>query len=465
VTPPQRPPRARRDEWLARDLSLRLMGPLLVIVVATGALGAWGAQRLTDIVFDHWLLDGAHGLALLVRFDQGRATVNLSPDTEKVLLYDDLDRTWFSVAQAGRALAGNGTLPERGERTRHYPRGEAFDAQLGGTPVRVARVEVADGHGGTALVLVAETLQKRSRAHRELLAMLWPLVLLVLVTVGAIVFAVRRTARPLEALAARWNRHSHESLDPVPPQALPRELRPFATALNDLLARIRAMLAHERQFAATVAHQVRTPLAGLELGLARAAEAQDLPSVRRVLAELAQSTQRAARLTQQLLSLGRLDAKLRDHLELQPVDLVALAQDVGALHADQALAKGIELELAAPPGPVRVQAQPDLIAEAVSNLLDNAMRHTPPGGRVLIEFEPAPPTLCISDSGPGIPEDERERVFERFVRGAASADGEGSGLGLAIVRDIAALHRSTVTLADSAWGGVRVVWVFRGEPG
>jgi two-component system sensor histidine kinase TctE len=448
----------RREAWLARDLSLRLMGPLLLIVLATGILGAWGAQRLTDRVFDRWLLDAAQALASLVRFDQDRAGVQLSADAEKVLLYDDLDRTWFSVAQRERALAGNARLPQQGRRSARYPRGEAFDSEVEGVPVRIARVDV-EGGGGKAVVLVAETTVKRDRARWELLATLWPLALLVLSTVGAIAFAVRRTARSVEAIAARWNRHSHESLAPVPSEEVPRELRPFATALNDLLERIRAMLARERQFAATVAHQVRTPLAGLELGLARAAEAEDLPAVRRVLAELKQSTQRAARLTQQLLSLGRLDSKLPDHLDLQRIDLVALAQDVGAVHADQALAKGIELELAAPARPVQVRAQPDLVAEALSNLIDNAVRHTPAGGRVLVEFDTSPPTVRISDSGPGIPEEWRRRVFERFVRGGAST-GEGSGLGLSIVRDIAVLHGAGITLEDSAWGGTQAVLVF-----
>lgn len=450
-----RPP---RNAWLARDLSLRLLGPLLAIVVATGALGAWSAQQLTDRVFDRWLLDAARALASLVHFEQGRAVVRLSPDAEKLLLYDDLDRTWFSVVQAGRLLQGS-ALPEQGTRPAQYPRGRAFEARMNGQPVRVARVDVEDGNGNVAVVSVAETTLKRGHARDELLAILWPLALLVLCTVGAITFSVRRTVRPLETLAARWNRHSHESLNPIPPEELPRELRPFATALNDLLQRIRAMLAHERQFAATVAHQVRTPLAGLELGLARAAEAPDLPTTRKVIGELAQSTQRAARLTQQLLSLGRLDAQLRSNLELREVDLVELAQDVGALHADQALAQGVELELAAPAGPVRRKVQPDLIAEALSNLIENAIRYTPAGGRVLIEFDTDPVAVRISDSGPGLPEDERERVFERFVRGSAGV-GDGSGLGLAIVRDVAALHGAQVRLADSAWGGTQAILVF-----
>lgn len=150
----------------------------------------------------------------------------------------------------------------------------------------------------------------------------------------AIVWGVRRSIRPLEAIAARWNERSHTSLDPIRASDMPRELMPFATALNGLLQRIRDMLARERQFAATAAHQLRTPLTGLQLGLARAAEAPDLEATRCVLRELEQNTQRSARMVQQLLSLGRLDPELRGALDCRDTDLVALAivREIAELH-------------------------------------------------------------------------------------------------------------------------------------
>jgi two-component system sensor histidine kinase TctE len=449
----------RRGQWLRRELTLRLMLPLLPIVVATAALGAFTAHRLADQVFDRWLFDAAQSVSVLVRFEHGAAWLDLPVAAERLLLYDEVDRTYFSVSQGGRLLAGVPDIPDRGDRTRRSHQGESYDARFGGLPVRVAHVVVSDRSGHQADVRVAETLTKRQRVTQELEAVLLPMGLLVLAAAAAIVLAVRRTVQPLERIAAQWSEHSHQSLTEIRDDDLPRELAPFAAALNDLLARIRAVLARERQFAATAAHQLRTPLAGLQLGLARAAESPDLATAREVINELSHNTQRAARLVQQLLALGRLDPEHRGDLDAQAVDLVALAQDVGSAYTDQALARAIELELVAEPQRVMTTVQPELVAEALSNLIDNALRYTPSGGRVQVEVTDRPPQLIVADSGPGIPEDERELVFERFARGR-HARGDGSGLGLAIVRDIAALHGALLRVNDSAWGGARFAICF-----
>jgi two-component system sensor histidine kinase TctE len=281
---------------------------------------------------------------------------------------------------------------------------------------------------------------------------------LVLMAALAIVLAVRRTMRPLELIAARWNERSQVSLQAIGDDDVPRELRPFAAALNDLLRRIREMLARERQFAATAAHQLRTPLTGLQLGLSRAADAPDFAEARAVIGELSQSTQRTARLVQQLLALGSLDPEMRSDLSFRNQDLAALAQDVGAAHAEKALAKAIELELVAAE-PVVAPVIPELIAEALGNLLDNAIHYTPQGGRVTVEVTQSPVAMRVMDSGPGIDEEERDAVFERFVRGRL-ATGDGTGLGLSIVRDIAVLHGATVGLETSLLGGLCVMLSF-----
>lgn len=451
--------KTRRVQWLKRDLLLRLMLPLLVIVAATAALGAYTAQRLTDRVFDRWLLDAARSVAALVRFEQGQATLDLPPIAQAILLFDDNDRTYFSVTQNGRLLAGRKGIPRSGASEVTYLRGLAYEAQFDRQLVRIARIDLAELGTEPVTVLVAETQVKRARSAQELAVVVWLLVGLVLAAALAIVLAVRRTVRPLETIASRWNERSHASLEPIGDEDVPRELLPFTTALNDLLARIRQMLARERQFAATAAHQLRTPLAGLQLGLARAAKATDIEEARVVIGELSLSTRRTARLVQQLLALGRLDPEAIGDLQFRNHDLVMLAQDVGAAHADQALAKGIDLELLAASRPVFAHMISDLIAEALSNLIDNAIRYTPVGGSVVIEVLADPVLVRVSDSGPGIDEDERASVFERFVRGRSAA-GEGSGLGLAIVLDIATLHHATVSLADSPWGGTTAELAF-----
>jgi two-component system sensor histidine kinase TctE len=311
-------------------------------------------------------------------------------------------------------------------------------------------------------VLVAETVAKRERAQQEILLMLAPVTALLLAAAFAIRYAVQRTLRPLQAIAARLDEQSHASLQPIDAQELPRELMPFATALNNLLSRIRSLLAREQQFAATVAHQLRTPLAGLQLGVTRASEAPDLSGSRLVLAELGHTVQRTARMVQQLLALGRMDREMRNDLEFVPTDIVALTHEVGTIFLETAAANGLALELEAPDAPILVPLHAELMAEALGNLLDNALRYTPRGGRVLIEFDTVPPAIHVSDSGPGVPPDQREAVFERFVRGR-HAESEGSGLGLAIVRDIVAIHDGTIELTESRFGGARVTLFFQSK--
>ena len=479
--PPPIPALARgRAPSLLRPLLLRLMAPLLVIVAATGALGVYTAQWLTDRTFDNWLLDAARALAHQVHFEGGQARLNLGGDAEAIVAYDVIDRVYFSVLQGPRHIAGQPGMPHQGQRSLHYSEGVAFDAVFDSRRVRVAAVEVEPpmvgaGAGNAprqatalptapATVLVAETLFKREGARQDLQLMLLPLGLLMLAAAAAILLALRRTLLPLQAIAQRWNTQSHASLQPIAMHDVPRELLPFATALNDLLARIQDMLARERRFSANAAHQIRTPLAGLQLGLSRAADAPDLGQARAVIAELQATTQRSARLLQQLLVLGRLDPEAAHDLAPATTDLVALAHDVGAAEMDRALARQIDLELLAPDMPVHVAAHADLLGEALGNLVDNALRYTPSGGKVLISVSATPPALAVDDSGPGIAPDERQTVQERFVRGAHGArHTEGSGLGLAIVREIAELHGATLEIGDSALGGARLVLGF-GEP-
>ena len=445
---------------LQRELNLRLMLPVLAIVVLTGLIGIFGAEKHVEQVFDRWLLDAAHSLKTQVRFVDGRAFVELSQQSEALLIYDIVDRTFFEVVQRGHHVLGQIGIPTQGEREHSYGSGErVYDARFAGKDVRVAWIPVTEPSGNETAVVVAETLTKRQRARSDLLLTMSPAIVLVLAAVFSIGLVVQRTIRSLESIASRWNERLHESLNAVPINDVPSELMPFATALNELLRRVRETMLRERRFATTVAHQLLTPLTGLRLGMARAAEAPDADSMRAMLNDLDQSTQRVARLIQQLLAFSRLEPEAWTGLRLVDVDLVALVREVGETYQDAALAKNIQLELIFDEATTVIHGQPELLSEALGNLIDNAVRYTMPGGCILISVRTSPASIEVADSGPGVPEEERFAVFERFVRGR-SASGEGSGLGLAIVKEIAALHGTQVSLARSDLGGAKLTLRF-----
>ena len=449
-----------RQPGLYRQLTVRLLLPMLVLVAGGGALGVYAASRLTSEVFDRWLLDAAVSLSQQVSSDGTAVKVDMPPSSQSLLAYDEIDRTFSAVEGRGGVLFGSPGIPHAGTDEATYPSGKAFDGVIDGQRVRVASVRAGCARCDDVTVLVAETRLKRERVERSMVLIFSPMALLLIATILAIFMTVRRTLQPLEALAAQWNRESHESLRPIPAGDLPRELTPFSTALNDLLARIREMLVRERRFSAAAAHQLRTPLAALRLGLDRARRSPDLASTRAVLSELDLSTDHTARMVQQLLLLGRLDPEQHVGIDLEPLDLCEVARDVCSAMADIAVARNVEIELDAPASPVTVQAQTELLAEAIGNLIDNALKASAPAAVVRLTVTAAPPALLVSDDGPGIPASQREAVFEHFVRGA-QPDWPGSGLGLSIVRDIAKLHRAHVSIADGDNGrGTRVRFEF-----
>ncbi len=446
--------RAASRPILYRQLTLRLMIPLVLIVAVVGAFGLYSTGSETATVFDRWLLDAAVSLADQVRSGNGSEAnaVDLPEAARTMLAYDEIDHTWFSVQDRGRVLIGSSGIPTSGSKTAVYPDGRAFDAVYEGAPVRVAAVGAPCAGCEHVVVLVAETMLKRQRSNRVVEWLLMPLAVMLVVTCSAIYIAVRSTVRPLEAIAERWNRQAHASLQAIPEDDLPHELSPFATALNDLLSRIRGILVRERMFAAAAAHQLRTPLTALRLGMDRARNSPDIESARAVLDELKQVTEHTGRLVQQLMLLGRLDPEGRVDIDRAPLDLREIARDVCGLFAEVALEQHVDLELQVPAMAVTVVGQSELLHEALANLIDNAMKAAGRKGQVLVAVIEQPPSLRICDNGPGIRPSERKLIFERYARGSRPR-WEGTGLGLAIVNDVALLHGAAVTITDGELGG------------
>ncbi len=276
-------------------------------------------------------------------------------------------------------------------------------------------------------------------------------------------FATRRALAPIDAIADQVQRREPQHLAPLIPPSAPVEIRPLLVALNGLLARVDLALEGERRFTADAAHELRTPLAALTVQASVAARARDSAERDHALAELTRGTKRASHLVEQLLTLARLDPNLG--MARSPVRMGELAAEVCADQAGLALAKGIQLELDAG-DPVDVPGNADLLRILLRNLVDNALRYSPPDGQVLIELKSlaGKVRLSVSDNGPGIPAVQRIQALERFHR-LVGQEVEGSGLGLSIVARIAEQHGARLELTDGlargtgGWGlGVVVIF-------
>ncbi|MYM22503.1 sensor histidine kinase [Duganella sp. FT135W] len=267
-----------------------------------------------------------------------------------------------------------------------------------------------------------------------------------LACVGLIWFSVSNGLQPLNRLRARLNARGGDDLAPIIVDEVPYELEPVVSAFNGLLAKVGEGAQARQDFLANVAHQLRTPLAGLKTQLewleARHAEPDTAQSLKLMLS----ATERMIRQTNQLLSLARAEPHQFEKTRLEPLALDALVADAVQSFVDQAALKaidiGFELE------PVTITGDRFLLRDLIDNLIDNAIRYTPPRGTVTVTVRPG--LLMVEDNGPGIPPAKREQVFSRYVR--LDDKTHGSGLGLAIVRDIAMVHGAKLTISDPPGG-------------
>ena len=311
---------------------------------------------------------------------------------------------------------------------------------------------------GTHALQVAQAEDEREAiATKTALRTLLPFIVLIPVFGLMIWFAVGRGLRPLFAMSQAVAKRQPDALAPLAERNLPQELQPLAGSLNALLARLDSALGAQRRFTADAAHELRTPLAALKLQLDVARRANDQPSRVAAYDDLDAGVERAAHLVDQLLTLARIEPEA---LATRAVDcdLGAIAKEAIVARGALAAKKHIDLGLARE-APVRVRGDPASLSILLSNLLDNALRYTPEGGKidVALDNDGGRAVLTVVDNGPGIPPEERARVFDRFFRGD---DREpGSGLGLSIVKRIADAHHAAIELGTPDHGNGLVVTV------
>jgi signal transduction histidine kinase len=441
------------DGW---SLRRRLLAALVTLAAALFAASAtqdyFAYRRASEQLFDDSMRESAGLVMQLVQHEIAEHGQMLGIELIKAEIrpgpYGFRFQVWTPDMQAGFLSSGGPAVPFV-----DFGRDGFASTEVDGAAWRAFSLW-NDEH--TLQVQIAQRQDVRVAQQRQaLLRLLVNFLVLLLAASGLIWWIVGTSIRPLRSVAAVVHRRSEADLSPVADTGTPREVRPLIDALNRLLERVGATLAAERRFTADAAHEMRTPLAAIRANAQVLLAARDDMERERTARDLLASVDRAARLVDQLLALARADqpgepARFRD------VDLATIAVEQQDLHRDMAERLGKKLQGRFDPAPVH--GDPGLLSVMMRNLIDNALLHSPAGSpvRVVTGCAGDAVELIVEDEGPGIPQVERQKVFERFHR-VAGTRASGSGLGLSIVLRIVELHGGRIVIEDGAGGrGTRV---------
>jgi two-component system sensor histidine kinase TctE len=444
-----------------------MLTPLLLLWPVGLALTWLVAQGIANKPFDRALIYNAHALAQLVTVQRGRPQFNLPQSASEILRADDSDSVYYQVlGPRGEWLSGERDLPPPPEEETPQPGDVRLrDAELRGVDIRVAYIWVRVPVEGNplALVQVAETREKRSVLATEIIkGVMVPQFVLLPLAVLLVWLALARGIKPLNQLEERIRARSPDDLSPLDHKTVPLEVAPLVDSVNDLLTRLNDSLATQKRFLADAAHQLKTPLAGLRMQADLAQrEGTSTEELKRSLQQIGRSSIRATHTVNQLLALARAEAS-GAQMTQQRCDLARLTMDVVRDSVPRAMDKRIDLgyDGAEPGAPgVWLDGNPTLLKELVRNLVDNAINYTPssddrPGVvtvRVLADTFGRVLLLQVEDTGPGVPESERELIFQPFYR-ALGSEADGSGLGLPIVQEIARQHQAEISVEDARPG-------------
>ncbi|NMF97785.1 sensor histidine kinase N-terminal domain-containing protein [Aromatoleum toluolicum] len=447
------------------SLSLRgrvarwLLPPLLILLAINAVLSWVGARQAVNRAYDRSLTASVRAIAEQVHSLEGEITVNVPYSAFDVFEAGVQERVFYAViAPDGRLVTGYEDLlaphapPEDGTLLLAEMQYRGEDVRIGAMRKRLYDPALA---GGDAVTIVfAETTESRVALARELFFDSLRRQLL-LVGLGALmlVLALGTAFRPLVELRDAVQRRAEDDLTPVPTGNVPSEVQPLIGAINHHMERLSAMLAARRRFLADAAHQIRTPLAVLSTQAEFGARQGDPGEMRRIFESLLATIRSTRRMADQMLSLSRAEPANGLIQEQAPVDLTAIAREVALELVPVALKKRIELAFEET-GPAPMTGNAAMLRELVANLIDNAIRYSPPDTQVVVATGTADGhvVLAVSDEGLGIPVAERDKVFQRFYRILGQGGPDGSGLGLAIVREIALAHGGEVRLADAPGG-------------
>jgi signal transduction histidine kinase len=437
-----------RSKSLARKIIQRLM---ITTLVGTGVAYGWLYLKATHVqsyLEQRALVQQAREISDFIAVgENGDVVLNLPPRLSEA--YNSVKSSYrYAVRdEAGRIVAasgrGVGPLPllTGGQR-------RTYEQDSGDTRVVGAAIETPVGQRTftTQVEEIAPRFQSINAAvFNEFVADGgWLIIVFLLVQLGISVFTVRRGLLPLEELSALAGKISPGNSNiRLPRSGVPQEILPLVAAVNSALDRLDEGMQQQREFTANAAHQLRTPLTVLAANI-------DMMSDAALAAKLRYDVDLMSRIVTQLLLVARLE-NLNINVDEQ-VELRAMVREAAENLGPLAISAQKTLEVDAPAAPVFVRGNTHAVVAAVSNLIENALNHSPPGGAVKIRVT-ATPSIEVLDCGPGVPQHMREKIFERFWRGESSK--EGAGLGLAIVRRIMRALRGDVSVADAPGGGAK----------
>ena len=447
---------------LRRTLLLVLFPGLLLGIGAELWVTWRTAADAANAAYDRSLLGAVKSIDANISTASGGLGVELPYRLLEFFELTASGHVYYRVAiEGGLVEIGNADLPAP-KRPLITGRPQFTDAVYFGEPVRVgsyARVLERPLGGQPSpqrvVIQVAESLESRSAFERTLLLQsIGRDLLLIVAATGLLMGVVAWALRPLARLRGEVEARSPLDLTPISPVGIPADVRPLVEAINHHVERNRRQAEARRRFVDDASHQLRTPLTTLATQVGFALRERDAAEQRNALAAIKAQLDETVRQTNQMLLLARTDTA---EIEPERVALDVLVQDVARRWWSEARGRGIDLGLESTAGSVAVDAHAALLEEALSNLLHNAIRYTPEGGRVTLRLERdgGQARVSVIDSGPGIPPDELARAGERFFRGR-KVQLPGSGLGLAIVRSIVARFGGRLQLAPAVPdGGLR----------
>ena len=459
---------ARREQRsLFGEILDWMLTPLLLLWPVSLVLTWLVAQGIAGKPFDRALEYNVRAMAQIIAVRRSQAEFSLPRPARELLRADDSDTVYYQViGPRGEFLSGERALPAPPVTEKiEIDEVRIRDDVVKGFDVKVAYlwVSLPTAGGNPALVQVAETLEKRSVLATEIVkGVMLPQFVILPLAVLLVWLALVQAIKPLNQLEERIRARKPDDLSPIDALAVPVEVTPLVESVNDLLLRLTDSIATQKRFLADAAHQLKTPLAGLrmqaDLAQREGASAEDL---KHSLRQIGRASIRATHSVNQLLALARAESS-GSAMPRTVCDLAELCMSVVRDCVPRALDKHIDLgyegTLPGTPSCI-VMGNVTLLKEMVRNLVDNAINYTPsslekPGvitARVLTDPFGRALVLQVEDSGPGVPEAERELVFQPFYR-ALGTEADGSGLGLPIVLEIAQQHHAKVSLDDAQPG-------------